>query len=61
VDGSSINREDPMKKLRIEELEITSFETVRKDEGETAAAGLSGFTCPRCPTVPTRDGTCCTP
>lgn len=50
-----------MKKLRIEELEITSFETVRKDEGETAAAGLSGFTCPRCPTVPTRDGTCCTP
>jgi len=49
-----------MNKLRIEELEITSFETVRKDD-EGAAAGLSGFTCPRCPTVPTRDGTCCTP
>jgi hypothetical protein len=52
-----------MKKLKIEELEITSFETVTKDDegGTVAAYGLSGLTCPRCPTVPTRDGTCCTP
>ena len=54
-----------MHKLRmtIEELEITSFETeTRNDEGGTVKAnGFSGYTCPACPTVPTRYGTCCTP
>jgi len=54
-----------MKKLTlaVEELEVTSFETVTKDggRGTIAAYGLSGFTCPLCPTVPTHDGTCCTP
>jgi hypothetical protein len=59
------NREDPMKKVKlmIEELEVSSFETETKDDGRgtIAAHGLSGFTCPACPTVPTRYGTCCTP
>ena len=54
-----------MKKLRmtIEELRVTSFETeVKKDQGGTVAGhGFSGLTCPECPTVPTRYGTCCTP
>ena len=54
-----------MKKLAmtVEELEVTSFETeAKEDEGGTVAAhDFSGYTCPRCPTVPTRDGTCCTP
>jgi hypothetical protein len=63
--GASINREDPMKKLKmtLEELEVLSFETEAKDdhEGTVAAHGFSGFTCPACPTVPTRYGTCCTP
>jgi hypothetical protein len=50
-------------KLTVEELQVTSFDTETKDgEGGTVAAhGLSGLSCPRCPTVPTRDGTCCTP
>jgi hypothetical protein len=50
-----------MNKLKIEELEITSFVTRDEESGTVAAYGLSGLTCPRCPTVPTRDGTCCTP
>ncbi|HYH83572.1 MAG TPA: pinensin family lanthipeptide [Longimicrobium sp.] len=54
-----------MQKLRmtLEELEVTSFETERKDEegGTVAAHGFSGYTCPRCPSVPTWYGTCCTP
>jgi hypothetical protein len=55
-----------MKKLKmaIEELEVTSFELEAKDDqtGTVAAHGLfSGYTCPACPTVPTRYGTCCTP
>lgn len=50
-------------KMTVENLEITSFETEPKDAGQgtVAAHGLSGFTCPACPTVPTRYGTCCTP
>lgn len=50
-------------KMTVEELEVTSFETEAKDEqpGTVAAHGFSGFTCPACPTVPTRYGTCCTP
>jgi hypothetical protein len=62
---SSTNRENPMKKLKmaIEELEVTSFELEAKDDqaGTVAAHDLSGYTCPACPTVPTRYGTCCTP
>jgi hypothetical protein len=54
-----------MKKLKMtfEELEVTSFETEAKDDqtGTVAAHGLSGLTCPACPSVPTRYGTCCTP
>jgi hypothetical protein len=54
-----------MKKLKmeIEDLRITSFETEAKDEqaGTVEAHDFSGFTCPACPTVPTRYGTCCTP
>ena len=48
--------------LALDELQVTSFETEKKDEARgTVAAHLSGFTCPACPTVPTRYGTCCTP
>jgi len=57
-------RENPMKKLKmmLEELKVTSFETEAKDDqAGTVAAHFSGFTCPACPTVPTRYGTCCTP
>jgi hypothetical protein len=54
-----------MKKLKmpIEELEVISFETEAKDDrvGTVDAHILSGFTCPACPSVPTRYGTCCTP
>ena len=52
-----------MKKLKmvLEELEVTSFETEVKDEETGTVHGFSGFTCPACPTVPTRYGTCCTP
>ena len=53
-----------MKKLemKIEELEVVSFELEAKDDqAGTVAAHFSGFTCPACPTVPTRYGTCCTP
>ncbi|HET7464337.1 MAG TPA: pinensin family lanthipeptide [Longimicrobium sp.] len=50
-------------KLTIDELQVASFDTETDDAGRgtIAAQGLSGLTCPRCPTVPTRDGTCCTP
>ncbi len=59
-----------MKKLTlaVEELRITSFETEASGAGRgtVAAHGASGFTCIdcqtlRCGTIPTRDGTCCTP
>ena len=52
-----------MKKLKmtIEELKVTSFETEAKDDQGGTARDFSGFTCPACPTVPTRYGTCCTP
>ena len=54
-----------MKKLKmaLDELEVTSFDTEPKDEqaGTVAAHDFSGLTCPACPTVPTRYGTCCTP
>ena len=52
-----------MKKLKmvLEELEVTSFETEVKDDQAGTVAAHSGFTCPACPTVPTRYGTCCTP
>lgn len=54
-----------MKKLKmaIEELEVVSFETVTENDGRgtVEARDFSGFTCPACPTVPTRYGTCCTP
>jgi len=59
-----------MKKLTlmVEELEVTSFETqAGADERGTVAAHVaSGLTCidcrtRLCDTVPTRDGTCCTP
>ncbi|HET7234286.1 MAG TPA: pinensin family lanthipeptide [Longimicrobium sp.] len=51
-----------MKKLAmtIEDLVVTSFETEAEgEERGTVAAHLSGFTCPYCKTVLTRD--CCTP
>lgn len=50
-------------KLTVDELRVTSFDTEANGggRGTVAAQGLSGLTCPRCPTVPTRDGTCCTP
>jgi len=54
-----------MKKLamNVEELEVVSFETEAKDRqaGTVEAHDFSGYTCPACPTVPTRYGTCCTP
>jgi hypothetical protein len=50
-------------KMTIEELEVTSFQTETKEDqaGTVAAHGFSGYTCPACPTVPTRYGTCGTP
>lgn len=50
-------------KMTLEELKITSFETEAKEggQGTVAAHALSGYTCPICRTVPTWDGTCCTP
>ena len=50
-------------KMEIEDLQVTSFETEVKDDraGTVEAHDFSGFTCPACPTVPTRYGTCCTP
>jgi len=62
--------ENAMKKLTltVEELEVASFETeaLGAGRGTVAAHGVSGFTCYdcqtlRCGTIPTRDGTCCTP
>jgi len=48
-------------KLEIEELEVTSFETVTEEDGRgtVAAHDLSGVSCP-CQSYPTRN-TCCTP
>jgi len=47
-------------KLEIEELEVTSFETVAEEgRGTVAAYDLSGVSCP-CQSYPTRY-TCCTP
>jgi hypothetical protein len=56
-------------KLAVEELRVDSFETNESGtpRGTVAAHGVSGFTCVDCrtvffcDTVPTRDGTCCTP
>lgn len=50
-------------KMEIEDLRVTSFETDETAEraGTVEAHDFSGFTCPACPTVPTRYGTCCTP
>jgi hypothetical protein len=49
--------------MAIEDLEVTSFETERNDDGRGTieAQEFSGLTCPACPSVPTRYGTCCTP
>jgi len=54
--------------LTVEELQVASFEIEARDasRGTVAAHGASGFTCYdcqtlRCGTIPTRDGTCCTP
>ena len=61
--GSSSNRENPMKKLKmtVEELKVISFETEAKDDQAEPARDSWGSPGPACPTVPTRYGTCCTP
>ena len=52
-----------MHKLKLEALEVTSFETEAPDaeRGTVAAHELSGLTCPVCHSIPTRVDTCCTP
>lgn len=48
-------------RLKVDELEVASFETdtSNAERGTVAGHGASGFTCPYCRTVLTHD--CCTP
>jgi hypothetical protein len=48
-------------KLNVDELEVASFDTEEQDteRGTIAGHDISGFTCPYCKTILTRD--CCTP
>ena len=48
-------------KLDIDEIKVASFETEtpEAERGTVAGHDISGYTCPYCKTVLTRD--CCTP